>query len=252
MAKLYERDDIYDLLESEARDSITQKHYETVFSGKHIGSLLDVSIGTGSMTLPLSKLGVQLSGSDLSPQMLQRCQKKCDARSIPITLKCCDFRNVSEVYHEQFDCVASTGNSLAYVSNADVLKALEQMDSLVRSQGYLYLDLRNWDMILKDRPRYYLYNPVFVGDTRVNLMQFWDYSPDGTVDFNLLYTFEQDNRIVQKEHFVEHYVPIRRRIILDKLTDLGYRKIETMLLPAHFGDFDPDTSDWYCIIAQKA
>ena len=252
MGKLYERDDIYDLLESESRDKITQKHYETVFAGKEIRTLLDVSIGTGSMTLPLSKLGIQISGSDLSNKMLQRCQAKCDVRNIPITLKCSDFRCVTEVFHEQFDCVCSTGNSLGYVSNDDVLQTLEQMDALVKNGGYLYLDLRNWDMILKSKPRYYLYNPVFLGDIRVNLMQFWDYTPDGCVDFNLLYTFEQNNRIVQKEHFVEHYIPIRYQLIIDKLTDLGYHKIETMLLPAHFGPFDPETSDWYCIIAQKA
>ena len=179
MGKLYERDDIYDLLESESRDKITQKHYETVFSGKEIRTLLDVSIGTGSMTLPLSKLGIQISGSDLSNKMLQRCQAKCDVRNIPITLKCSDFRCVTEVFHEQFDCVCSTGNSLGYVSNDDVLQTLEQMDALVKNGGYLYLDLRNWDMILENKPRYYLYNPVFLGDTRVNLMQFWDYTPDG-------------------------------------------------------------------------
>ena len=252
MGKLYERDDIYDLLESEARDRITRKHYETVFAGKEIRTLLDVSIGTGGMTLPLANLSITLSGSDLSPKMLRRCQKKCDERNIPITLECCDFRNVTEKFQGQFDCVCSTGNSLGYVSNTDVLLTLEQMDALVHSGGYLYFDLRNWDMILKDKPRYYLYNPVFIEDTRVNLMQFWDYLPDGSVDFNLLYTFEQNNRIVQKEHFLEHYIPIKRQLLLDKLTDLGYHHIETMLMPAHFGSFDPFASDWYCIIAQKA
>ena len=252
MGKLYERDDIYDLLENESRDKITQKHYETVFSGKDIRTLLDVSIGTGSMTLPLANLGIQISGSDLSKQMLIKCQKKCHSRNIPITLKHSDFRHVADIFQEQFDCVCSTGNSLGYVSNEDVLHTLEQMDFLVKSGGYIYLDLRNWDMILKDKPRYYLYNPAFIGDTRINLMQFWDYLSDGSIDFNLLYTFEQKNRIVQKEHFIEHYIPIKRQLIINKLTDLGYHKIETMLMPAHFGSFDPDTSDWYCIVAQKA
>lgn len=251
MGKLYERDDIYDLLESESRDQITQKHYETVFRGKNIQTLLDVSIGTGSMTLPLANLGIQLSGSDSSTQMLNRCQKKCDDRNIPITLKCSDFRSVGNMFGRQFDCVASTGNSLGYVSNDDVLKTLEQMDTLIKKGGYIYLDLRNWDMILNKKPRYYLYNPVFIGDTRVNLMQFWDYLPDGGVDFNLLYTFEQNNRIMQKEHFLEHYIPVKRQLILDKLTHMGYQNLETALLPAHFGPFDPETSDWYCIIAQK-
>ena len=252
MGKLYERDDIYDLLESGSRDAITRKHYETVFRGKTIRTLLDVSIGTGSMTLPIAELGIAISGSDLSQNMLERCRKKCETRNIPATLVCSDFRTVSEKFGEQFDCVASTGNSLGYVSNEDVLKTLEQMDALVKPGGYLYLDLRNWDMILEKKPRYYLYNPSFIGETRVNLMQFWDYLPDGTVDFNLLYTFEQNNRIMQKEHFVEHYIPIPRRLIVDKLHSLGYQEIETMLMPAHFGSFDPVTSEWYCIIARKA
>ena len=252
MGKLYERDDIYDLLESESRDAITRKHYETVFSNKNIRTFLDVSIGTGSMTLPLADLGIQIAGSDLSEKMLSRCRKKCEARNIPATLKRSDFRTVADVFDESFDCVASTGNSLGYVSNADILKTLEQMDSLVKTGGYLYLDLRNWDMILEKKPRYYLYNPSFVGDTRVNLMQFWDYLPDNTVDFNLLYTFEQNNRIIQKEHFLEHYIPVPRQLILDKLNELGYQNVETMLMPAHFGPFDPNSSDWYCVIAQKS
>ena len=62
MGKLYERDDIYDLLESQSRDKITQQHYETVFSDKQIRTLLDVSCGTGSMTLPLANLGIQIFG----------------------------------------------------------------------------------------------------------------------------------------------------------------------------------------------
>ena len=91
MGKLYERDDIYDLLESDRRDAITLKHYETVFSGKSIQTLLDVSIGTGGMTLPLANLGIRISGSDLSETMLNRCRKKCETRNIPATLKCSDF-----------------------------------------------------------------------------------------------------------------------------------------------------------------
>lgn len=251
MSYLYERDDIYDLLENESRDTITREHYKALFSGKSIKTLLDVSIGTGSMTLPLSDLGVQLSGSDLSQKMLSRCQTKCDTRNIPITLKCSDFRNITNAFSEKFDCVASTGNSLGYVPNEDVLQTLEQMDSLVKQGGYIYLDLRNWDLILSEKPRYYLYNPSFIGETRVNLMQFWDYLPDNSLDFNLLYTFEQNNRIVQTEHFVEHYFPIRRQPLIDKLMQLGYKEIETLRLPTQFGPFDPHKSDWYCIIAHK-
>lgn len=251
MKKLYERGDIYDLLESPAKDNVTRRHYETLFKGKAIHTFLDVSIGTGSMTLPLADLGIALYGSDLSTAMLRKCQEKCDVRGIPITLKQSDFRSVADSFHESFDCVASTGNSLGYVSNEDVLHTLEQMDILVKDGGYLYFDLRNWDMILQSKPRYYLYNPSFVDDIRVNLVQFWDYLSDQTLDFNLLFTFEKNSKIIQTEHFVEHYTPIRRQKLIDKLTELGYHSIETRRLPTQFGSFDPAVTDWYCVIARK-
>lgn len=252
MGKLYERSDIYDLMENESKNGMTREHYATVFHSKAIQTLLDVSIGSGGMTLPIADLGIELYGSDLSQDMLDRCQKKCAQRNIPITLKRSDFRTVSKVFSRQFDCVASSGNSLGYVSNEDVLLVLEQMDRLVKKGGYLYFDLRNWDMILEKKPRYYLYNPSFVDDTRVNLVQFWDYLPDGSIDFNLLYTFEKENRILQHEHFVEHYIPVRQQLLLDKLHQLGYQNIEIYSMPKHRGTFHIDSSEWYCVIAKKA
>lgn len=142
------------------------------------------------------------------------------------------------------------GNSLAYVSNDEVMGVLEQMDSLVAPGGYLYLDLRNWDYVVQTKQRFYFYNPVFQGDTRINLFQVWDHNADNTVDFNLIYSFEQNNRILQKEIFQEHYHPIPQKMILDKLNAMGYDAPMLARFPAQAGEFKPD-SDWYCLMAQK-
>ncbi len=113
--------------------------------------MLDVSIGTGNVTLPLASLGVRLSGSDLSENMLARCGQKAAAAGIDIDLKQSDFREVAQVLAgKQFDCVASTGNSLAYVPNADIAKALTQMDMLVKPNGYVlgkrnHITIYSWD-----------------------------------------------------------------------------------------------------------
>lgn len=252
MPSLYDRADIYDLIESESRYNIFKTHWENILRGRDIKSLLDVSIGSGSATLPLAELGVKLSGSDLSEQMLANCRKKAQAKDLPIELKCCDFRNVSSHFDGSFDCVASTGNSLPYVSNDDVLRALEQMDSLVKPGGYLYYEIRNWDKILRDKPRFYLYSPFFDGDTRINLVQVWDYHQDGGMTFNLLYTFEKDNRVFQNEIFEEHYYPIGRKIMLDKLKAMKYGDIQLLNDPSQFQKIPPEDADWYCVIAQKA
>lgn len=71
------------------------------------------------------------------------------------------------------------------------------------------------------------------------------------MDFNLLYTFEKDNKIFQKEVFQEHYHPIPQALLLNKLRQMGYQDPEIYHMPAHAGSFDPDKNDWYSVIAQK-
>ncbi|MBD5453324.1 MAG: class I SAM-dependent methyltransferase [Lachnospiraceae bacterium] len=252
MASIYDRAAIYDLIDSEDRYKICQNHWKAVFDNRPIQTCLDVSIGSGSVTLPLSDLQVKLSGSDLSETMLESCRKKAAAKNIDIELQCCDFRTVASRFSHKFDCVASTGNSLPYVTNEDVCKALEQMDALINPGGYLYFDIRNWDKILRERNRFYLYNPFFDGDTRINLIQVWDYHEDDTMTFNLLYTFEKDNRIFQKEKFEEHYIPVKKQILLNKLEQMGYGDIEVMNFPIQQPYRDIDDVDWYCVIAKKS
>ena len=105
--------------------------------------------------------------------------------------------------------------------------------------------------ILRERNRFYLYNPFFDGDTRVNLIQVWDYHEDDSMTFHLLYTFEKDNRIFQKEKFEEHYIPVRRELLLHKLRELRYEDIKIMDFPACVQREDVDEADWYCVIARK-
>ena len=135
MASVYDRTDIYDLFDSPKKDAQTLSHWQAVFDGRPIRSALDVSIGTGSLTLPLGQLGVSLYGSDLSDSMLARCRKKADERGIAIDLRQSDFRDLTSHFDRSFDCVMSTGNSLAYVTNNEITGVLEQMDALVEQLG---------------------------------------------------------------------------------------------------------------------
>lgn len=253
MASVYDRTDIYDLFDSPKKDAQTLSHWQAVFDGRPIRSALDVSIGTGSLTLPLGQLGVSLYGSDLSDSMLARCRKKADERGIAIDLRQSDFRDLTSHFDRSFDCVMSTGNSLAYVPNSEITDVLAQMDSLVAPGGALYFDLRNWDKIVQQKQRFYFYDPAFLpGGDRVNLMQVWDHHGDGSITFHLLYTFERDGKIFQTEHFEEHYYPVEQQLLLDKLAQLGYEDVTVRAFPVQFGAFDLESSNWYCVLARKA
>lgn len=251
MGSLYDRADIYDLLEDENRYNAYKEHWKAITDKKEIKTMLDVSIGSGSVTLPVTDLGIELSGSDLSDSMLANCKKKAEKAGKKVTLMQSDFRSLECWGNQKFDLVASTGNSLGYVSNEDIVNTLKAMDSHVAPGGYIYIDTRNWEKIQREHQRFYLYNPFFDGETRINLVQVWDYPNDSSIVFNLLYTFEKNNQIFQKERFEENYHPFTKKLLTDTLETLGYRDINLLCFPAQFAMRAFEDTDWYTIVAHK-
>ena len=251
MSQLYDRADIYDLIESDQRTDTIRRDWKEFLGGREINTMLDVSIGTGGMTLPLQELGIEISGSDLSEAMLARCKMKAAAKGNPVELKCCDFRDLSCWEGREFDCVVSTGNALGYVSNYDILIALEKMNHLVKPGGYLCFDSRNWEMIQREKQRFYFYRPFFRDGNRINLVQVWDHNADGSITFNLLYSFEKDNNIFQREIFEEHYHPFGIDLALDKMKEMGYGNIVIKPFPYFTEEKDFSKVDWYRVIGEK-
>lgn len=154
--------------------------------------------------------------------MLEKCRKNAKQYDVNIPLTQCDFRKLSSYVKGKYDCVISTGNSLPHVDNKDVLHTLHEMDKLVKQKGYIYFDLRNWDLILHNHQRFYFYNPFYVDQQRINLMQVWDYNLDGTITFNLVYSFEKENKIMEKKISSVYYYPISKEMICRELKKMGY------------------------------
>ncbi len=247
---IYSRPDIYDAHFNSKMSQQLRGHYEVVFKGKNIDTIHDCSFGTGNLTNELARMGYSVSGSDISEEMLQRSKLKLEEEGLELKLMQCDFRELSKKINRQIDCVMTTGNSLAHVSNEDVRLALTEMAKLVKKNGYIYLDTRNWDKILNTRQRFYYYPPIINDVERINAIQVWDYNKDSTITFNILYFFEKNGQIYKKEEFQELYYPLKRQHIIDELTRLGFGGFETYnLVHHHIKDFDK--MDWYCLIAQK-
>ena len=76
MADLYDFPEIYDERFSDRANRAYQSHYQKMFEGREIHSILDCSFGTGCLTFCLAELGYQVSGSDLSSTMLEHARKK--------------------------------------------------------------------------------------------------------------------------------------------------------------------------------
>ncbi|WP_281092716.1 class I SAM-dependent methyltransferase [Fusibacter bizertensis] len=247
---IYNRPDIYDILFTENMTELLKNHYETVFNNKKITSIHDCSYGTGNLTKVLSKMGYKVSGSDISNEMLEQAHEKNIIEQLDIKLIQSDFRDLTNQIHEQFDCVMSTGNSLAHVNNDDVKTAIDQMSKLIKAGGYIYIDTRNWDRILDTNNRFYYYQPMIKDNERINAMQVWDYNDNGTITFNLLYSFEKENRIFRREEFSELYYPFTKEVLVNYLKEIGFKEIELYSF-IHHQVKNYDDMEWYVIIGKK-
>lgn len=247
---LYQNAALYDATYDRKQDERVADYWKRVLKDCEVSSIFDCSIGTGQMTLALAKLGYWLSGSDLSAMMLKKCRQNVKERDLNVKLYQCDFRELSSHIEDTFDMVASTGNSLPHVTNEDIKKALTEMDKLVNPGGYLYLDIRNWDKILRDHQRFFCYQPIYNNEERINLTQIWDYNLDGTITFTLLYTFEKDGKIYKKESSSVYYYPVSRSYLENILQELGYR-ICREEAQAGAENISIEETDWYYILAKK-
>ncbi len=82
-------------------------------------------------------------------------------------------------------------------------------------------------------------------------MQVWDHNADGSITFNLLYSFERDNKVIQREVFEEHYNPFPIGLARDRLMSLGYANFDIRPVPTNHPKADVSEMEWYRIIAQK-
>lgn len=120
-------------------------------SGKRV---LDIGCGTGLLSVKLSKVGGDVTGIDLSPNMLQVASERAQALSLTIT------------FHEQpmqelqgfsgFDVAVIAIDSLNYVTNrAEVMQTLTRIYDSLAVGGVLLFDVHSTfktDVIFMEGP----------------------------------------------------------------------------------------------------
>ncbi|CAH1385878.1 glycine/sarcosine N-methyltransferase [Candidatus Nitrotoga sp. M5] len=202
--------------------------------------ILDVATGTGFHSVQLIKAGFNVTSVDGSAQMLVKAFDNAQKRGYVLTTVHGDWRWLNrDVEDQQFDAVICLGNSFTHLfEEHDRRRALAEFYSVLKHDGILILDQRNYDSILDNgfstKHKYY-----YCGE-RVSAKPI--YMDDGLARFE--YSFEDGS----KHHL--NMFPLRKDYTRKLISDAGFQKIET------FGDFketqpgqDPD---FFVHIAYKA
>lgn len=103
-------------------------------------TILELACGTGGLTFALEQLNsFDITGTDKSPQMIEKANEKAASLNSNITFKTADFLNIQ--LDKQFDIIFSVFDSVNYLlTERDILKMFKQVRSVMKPNALYIFD----------------------------------------------------------------------------------------------------------------
>ena len=204
-----------------------------------VREVLDVATGTGYHSVRLLEAGFEVVSADGSPHMLVKAFENGRAfGGYVLRVVEADWRWLNRDVHGTYDAIVCLGNSFTHLfCERDRRKTLAEFYAMLKHDGVLIIDQRNYDTILDDgfsskHAYYYCGEEIKVEPEHID---------DGLARFR--YTFP-DESVYHLNMF-----PLRKDYTRRLLREVGFQRIET------YGDFQSTYSDgdpdFFVHIAEK-
>ncbi len=134
--------ELYDELMSDVDYESWADYYTRLLSiyGVRSGKICECACGTGSLTIPLHRRGFQMTGVDLSQEMLWQAAQKTRKQGIAIPFVRQDMRALN--LHRPMDAVLATCDGVNYLTTEDdLLSFFRAAHRAVRPGGALVFDV---------------------------------------------------------------------------------------------------------------
>ncbi|WP_254716031.1 class I SAM-dependent methyltransferase [Actinomadura sp. WMMB 499] len=201
--------------------------------------VLDVATGTGFHSVRLVQEGFDTVSADGSQEMLRKAfENGFTYGQYVLKVVQADWRYLNRDVHGEFDAIICLGNSFTHLfSERDRRKALAEFYALLKHDGVLIIDQRNYDSILDNgfsstHSYYYCGEEVTAEPEYVDegLARFRYRFPDGS-DYAL------------------NMFPLRKDYMRRLMREVGFQRVDT------FGDFQKsyheDDPDFFIHVAEK-
>ncbi|MFH0816173.1 MAG: class I SAM-dependent methyltransferase [Methanobacteriota archaeon] len=118
------------------------------YGRKETRKLLDVACGTGRHSIPFAENGLNVTGVDLSPDMLSMAKKKAKKRAFSIDLRTGDMRKLR--FDEEFDAIICMNSAFNYMmTDEDAVKAVGGFHKALRPGGVAVIDVMNFVKLMR-------------------------------------------------------------------------------------------------------
>ncbi len=163
---------------------------EAPHAPRELPRVLDAACGTGQHALALAGLGYPAAGADISAEMIARARENAAIQLIAVRFETAGFGGLRQTFGEgSFEAVVCLGNSLPHVlDEAGLEQALADFAAVLSPGGVLVLQQRNFDAVMAQGAPGRWMGPEAAreGDTDWLFVRFYDFRPDGLIDFNIV------------------------------------------------------------------
>lgn len=229
-----------ELIDWRGRTAGEGKFFIDQLKARGVRNVLDAATGTGFHSVRLLEEGFDTVSADGSPQMLAKAfHNGVEHGGHVLRVVNADWRWLTRDVHGEFDAVICLGNSFTHLFNEhDRRKTLAEFYAMLKHDGVLIVDQRNYDAILdgesgSNHTYYYCGEQVTAEPDHVD---------EGLARYR--YRFQDGG-----EYYLNMY-PLRKSYVRGLLRDVGFQRIDT------YGDFQETYAesepDFFIHVAEKS
>ena len=168
---------------------------------------LDVPCGMGRLTIPLARMGIVMTGVDLTASYVRRARRRAKREGLDVRFTVRDMRDIA--FDREFDGVFNWFTSFGYFSDADNLRAAEAAFRALKPGGRFLVETMNKSRLLAHwRPDA---NERTIGGVRVVDRPRWDAKHSRV---RMSWTFAKGKRIEHRRGAVRIYSGAEMRALL--------------------------------------
>lgn len=202
-------------------------------------SILDCTCGIGTQSLGLALQGHRVHASDLSPVSVDCARQEAADFGAHLDFSVADVRDLCAVISDRFDAVISCDNAIAHcLSDDDLAAALASMKTRLKPEGLLLLSLRDYDELVKDRPRFTSQHVQDRPDGRRVVFQLRDWADDGRQYRAHQFLIKENSDGYGLKHFETVHRALLRDELMAAMGAAGYADIRWHL-PEESGYYQP-------------
>jgi 2-polyprenyl-3-methyl-5-hydroxy-6-metoxy-1,4-benzoquinol methylase len=138
-----------------SRLRVESKFFEKIIKQNKVKSSLDIGCSTGFHVVMLRRMGIDSSGIDSSPKMIEKAKANAIACGVNVEYILGDMTQLSRRFSEGFDLITCLGDTLAHVGNKkDVSRTLKEIQNCLNPNGLFVIQSLNYANIIKKKIRF--------------------------------------------------------------------------------------------------